>query len=83
MPQKAVFRYDWRHPRAEPQLEEQGEGPESIKVGDEVWVKPPNARCTTQWGKGRVTDIHSKNNVSIDGVPRHVLDIRRMVDLWG
>ena len=27
----------------------------SIRVGEEVWVKPPNARCTSQWGRGRVT----------------------------
>ena len=81
VPQRGVFRYDWRHPCAEPRLEGEVEGPESIEVGDEVWVKPPNARCTTQWGRGRVTDIHSKNNVSIDGVPRHVLDIRRMVEM--
>ena len=82
VPQRAVFRYDWRHPCAEPQPEGDSEGPESIEVGDEVWVKPPNACCTTQWGKGRVTGIHSKNNVSVDGMPRHVLDIRRVLEQW-
>ena len=81
VPQRAVFRYEWRHPCAEPQVEGEGEGPESVEVGEEVWVKPPNVRCTTQWGKGRVTDVHSRNNVSVDGMPRHVLDIRRVVEL--
>ena len=81
VPQRAVFQYDWRHPCAEPQLEGEREGPDSIKVGDEVWVKPPHARCTTQWGKGWVTGIHSKNNISVDGMPRHVLDVRLVMEL--
>ena len=50
-----------------------------MKVGDEVWVKPPHARCTMQWKKGYVTRINTKNNVSVDGMPRHILDVRRVV----
>ena len=46
-------------------------------VGDEVWVKPPGARCTTPWKPGVVTGVNSKYNVEIDKVPRHVRDIRR------
>lgn len=49
-----------------------------IAVGEEVWVKPPNSRCTTRWGKGTVTEVLSKNKVAIDGMPRHILDIRRV-----
>lgn len=51
-----------------------------IKIGEEVWVKPSNARCTSRWGRGTVTDVHSQNNVSVGGMPRHVLDLRRVVD---
>ena len=51
-----------------------------FKVGNQVWVKPGNARCTTRWKKGQVTDINSINNVSVDGMPRHVLDIRHIVN---
>ena len=50
-----------------------------MTVGEEVWVKPPNARCTTQWQKGQVTGINSRNNISVDGMPRHILDIRRVI----
>ena len=50
-----------------------------VKLGEEVWVKPPNARCTTRWRKGEITNVNSSNNVSVDGMPRHVLDIRRIV----
>ena len=48
-------------------------------VGDEVWVKPPGACCTTPWKPGAVTGVNSKYmyNVEIDRVPQHVRDIRR------
>ena len=56
VPQRSVFKYDWRHPAVVPKAEEE---PESvpIKLGEEVWVKPPNTRCTTKWQKGKVTSI--------------------------
>lgn len=80
VPQRAMFRYEWRHPSMMPEAV-RGDGEAvSIKIGDEVWVKPPNVRCTTQWGRGTVTEVHSRNNVSVDGMPRHILDLRRVVD---
>ena len=51
----------------------------SVEVGDEVWVKPPGARCFTHWNRGQITDVTSSNNVSVDGVPRHILDVRKIV----
>ncbi len=42
-------------------------------------MKPPNAQCTTQWGRGVITDVQSPNNLSVDGIPRHILDLRRVV----
>jgi len=42
------------------------------------WVKPPGARCTTQWGRGVVTKVNSRNNVEVNHVPRHVLDLRKV-----
>ena len=47
-----------------------------VQVGDEVWVKPPNARCTTRWNRGIVNGVNSPNNVEVDGTPRHLLDLR-------
>ena len=32
----------------------------NVEVGDEVWVKPPHARCTTEWRKDHITEINSK-----------------------
>ena len=77
VPQRSVFRYEWRHPVSVPEFVDVDSAP--VKLGDEVWVKPPNARCTTKWRKGDITNINSSNNVSVDGMPRHVLDIRRIV----
>ena len=50
----------------------------SLDVGDVVWVKPPSARCTTQWRKGVVTKVNTSKNVEVDGVPRHIGDIRKI-----
>ena len=80
VPQRTVFRYEWRHPAV--QLELKGHDTETtVKVGEEVWVKPADARCTALWQKGVVTAINSRNNVSVDGMPRHILDVRRVVSV--
>uniref|UniRef100_A0A5S6R3V7 Integrase catalytic domain-containing protein n=1 Tax=Trichuris muris TaxID=70415 RepID=A0A5S6R3V7_TRIMR len=48
-------------------------------IGDPVWVKPHGIRCDSQYTRGTVTKILSSHAVKIDGVPRHVRDIRRRV----
>lgn len=75
VPHMGLFKYEWRHPETEPRSKGEQEI-STLRLGDEVWIKPPNARCTVQWRKGVVTAINSRNNVSVDGVPRHVVDIR-------
>ena len=78
VPHRSVFKYEWRHPRDTSQeIDEQG--PARIQIGEKVWVKPPNAQCTTQWGRGVITDVQSPNNLSVDGMPWHILDLRRVV----
>lgn len=76
VPQRAVFCYEWRHPSKIPTAEKKDTA--NINIGEEVWVKPPDAKCTTQWRRGKVTDVHSTNTLSVDGIPRHVLDVRRV-----
>ena len=78
VPQKGLFTYEWRQPFAN-DVEER-EKPSTVSVGDEAWVKPPRMRCTTEWSKGTVTGVNSSNNISINGMPRHILDIRRVVN---
>ncbi|KFD59929.1 hypothetical protein M514_27900 [Trichuris suis] len=46
------------------------------KVGDHVWVKPPGARCNTQYHRASVTGIVSDNAVEVNGIPRHVRHVR-------
>ena len=44
-----------------------------------MWVKPADGRSTALWQKGVVTAISSRNNVSVHGMPRHILDVQRVV----
>jgi hypothetical protein len=62
----------WRHP------ESSRVTVEDYEVGDEVFVKPGDARCTTKWPKGHVTAIGEGVQVEVDGTPRHVADIRQV-----
>ena len=78
IPQQALFRYVWRQPFEVPMISG-GVQSDRLAVGEEVWVKPPNVKCTTQWKKGVVTEVNSPNNFSVNGMPRHVLDLRRVV----
>ena len=41
-----------------------------------MWFKTAKNRCTTKFGKGRVTEVISPQSVLVDGVPRHVKDLR-------
>ena len=44
--------------------------------GDLVWVRPPGARCDQQYGEGVVTGVISEQAVAVDGMPRHIRDLR-------
>ena len=43
-----------------------------FKPSDRVWVKTPHGRCTTKYKVGRVTGITNVQNITVDGMPRHV-----------
>ena len=47
-----------------------------FEVGDKVVVKPPGAKCTTEWKPAVVTSVNSEQSVDVEGMPRHVSDIR-------
>ena len=82
VPHKAIFSYEWRHPAMKVELEDES-ADTRVAVGDEVWVKPPMARCTDRWNRGIITSVNSNNNVSVDGMPRHILDVRQVRDNGG
>lgn len=75
VPQRSVMRYEWRLPIVVPE-EQSNESSPIGTMGDEVWVKPPEAKCTTQWNRGVVTKINSANNIEVNNTPRHILDVR-------
>ena len=79
VPAGSVAPYKWRHPLVAHEDGSGGGEQAKLQVGDEVWVKPPQGKCTTHWSKGRVTKVNTKNNVSVDGTPRHILDVRPVV----
>ena len=45
-------------------------------VGDAVWIRPVEARCHTKYDKGVVTRKISEQAVEVNGMPRHVRDLR-------
>ena len=46
------------------------------ELGDTIWVKSSNSRCTTHFRRGQITSIVSEQAVLVDGTPRHMRDIR-------
>ena len=42
----------------------------------QVFVKPINASCTQRWNNGVVTGVGSGVQIKVDGIPRHIADIR-------
>ena len=47
-----------------------------LSPADKVWVRPPDYRCDRRYEKGEVTRVVSDQCVEVDGVPRHVRELR-------
>ena len=78
VPCHRLFKYPWRIPYdVNRQLADDDRGSNAFSIGDEVWVKPSVPSCTKPWAPGRVTAIQSKHTICIDGMPRHVHEVRR------
>ena len=77
VPSNLLFWYRWRVPFDVNLCTEDEDVENSFSVGEEVWVKPSPPSCVKQWMPGKVTRIVSKHTVCMDGMPRHVRDIRR------
>ena len=76
-PSEMLFNYHWRFlPRVE-----ESEVPCSTYVkGQQVYVKPSISKCTSIWPRGTVTQVNTSTNVDVDGMPRHVADLRAVPD---
>ena len=75
-PAASLYSYCWRNPNVEIAENEEVTNHSAYEVGDVVFVKPPDSRCTTRWIEGVVTGTLSKTSIEVDGVPRHVADCR-------
>ena len=74
-PSDLTHTYTWRYPDEAEELLNDTEG--RFAVGETVFVKPPDARCTSRWNEGIVTKVNSSTNFEINGMPRHISDIRK------
>lgn len=79
VPSSQLYNYAWRIPgigvSGEPLRNSVSGG---WRIGGKVFVKPPSARCTTPWPVGTITDILSSQRVEVNGIPRHVADLREV-----
>ena len=80
VPADAIYSYETRL-LGEPVPARQFEGSResnknSYQAGDQVYVKPGKARCDTMWRRGIVTRVQADHVVEVDGVNRHVADVR-------
>ena len=76
---KSVNSYTWRLPCVKAVLPRERGNSATVEIWEEVWISPAAARCTTQWVRGYVSGINSRQNVEVDGMPRHILDVRPVV----
>ena len=49
---------------------------ERFRIGDKVWLKPPNAKCHTKWQPAIITQDVLNQTVEVNGIPRYVKHIR-------
>ena len=75
-PYRRIFRYQRRCPLQPSRPAKVKTGRPPFSAGDQVVVKPPGARCTTPWRVGTVTSVTPDGVIEVDGVHRHVGDIR-------
>ncbi len=76
-PYNRLFNHTWR---GHSDLKETQDASKlrTFSEGQQVFVKPPGARCTDRWKQGVVTKVNSSWNVEVNGIPRHSRDIRRV-----
>ena len=56
--------------------EDLSRGKNPYQISDTVWVKPPGTRCNTRFTRGIMSKVTSDVAVEVDGMPRHIRDLR-------
>lgn len=76
-PCQQLFNYHWRYPLRYCSDQEIVSN-NTFKIGESVYVKPPNVTCTEEWQVGTVTGSGTARKIEVDGYPRHISDIRKI-----
>jgi len=76
-PSDMLFNYHWKFL---PRVDKLEHPSSTYAKGQSVYVKPSLSKCTSVWPVGTVTNVNSSTNVEVDGMPRHVADIRAVPD---
>ena len=77
-PHRGIFRHSWSCPLETRRVADIPCVPRGFVEGDPVLVKPRGALCTTRWDVGQVTRVTPEGAVEVDGVHRHVGDLRKL-----
>ncbi|KAG0719842.1 hypothetical protein GWK47_049673 [Chionoecetes opilio] len=77
-PANQIFRYEVRLLGIDEvrQQNQSADDQHRYSVGDRVWIRHPSRRCDSRSLEGTVTRLVSPQNVEVDGMPRHVRDLR-------
>jgi hypothetical protein len=84
VPSNSIFSYKWKHPAMVRVVKDNRcdvQGGNQYQVGDSVFVKKGNARCTTLWPPGVITNVRDSITVEVDGMPRHIADVRKIPEV--
>ena len=76
-PASRLYRYQVRVQGVDSESREpEVTGAGRLSPADKVWVRPPDYRCDRRYEKGEVTRVVSDQCVEVNGVPRHVRELR-------
>ncbi|KAK4319771.1 hypothetical protein Pmani_009323 [Petrolisthes manimaculis] len=79
-PANMLYRYSVRVKGEDMSRRNKEEGADNpYQTGEEDWVKQPGTRCDQRYKQGIVTGVVSDQVTEIDGVPRHIRDIRHRI----
>ena len=76
VPYRRIYTYEWKPLRLHTATTRVPTNSETFRVGQKVFVKPPGARCTTQWPLGTVSAPIDGVGIEVDGIRRHIADLR-------
>ena len=71
-----IYHYEVRLKGVDAPIMSSGPRCSYYQVGNRVWFKMAQNRCTAKFGQGRVTEVISPQSILVDGIPHHMKDLR-------